>query len=270
MIATRRALAAAAALVPATFAACVPSPHGSPPDPSDVLGSVEVLEVTDGDSVSVMVDGDRLRIRLAGINAPESDDCLGPESGDSLRSLLDGRTVTLEPTDIDQYGRTVAYVSAGGTDVNVAQVEQGMAIALTDGGRLEDEILDAEARARTTGLGWWDPDSCGDSDHPGVVVELVEPDPPGPDDEHLDQELAVIKVEMATDISGWTLRDESTVNRLVFPPGTVVTPGEPLEIRSDCQGFGWCTGRSIWNNGGDAAILLAPGGSIVAIDRYRP
>ncbi len=250
--------------------ACLDTPGPPLPSATDDEQAARLIDVTDGDSLTIEVQGAPIRIRLAGINAPESDECLGAESTDSLRRLLDGDTVDFEPIDTDQYGRTVAYVSNGSEVVNLVQVRGGMAVAFTDRGSLTDEILTAESEARVARVGWWDPASCGDVEHAGVSVRIVEADPPGPDDDVLDQELVVITAEAETDLSGWTLRDESTINRLTFPDGTVVSPDRPLEISSGCDGLGWCTGRSIWNNGGDAAILQAPGGSIVAIDRYRP
>lgn len=67
--------------------------------------------VYDGDTLRVGRDGQELKIRLCGIDAPERDQSLGIESRDYLRALLDQNPqgkVIIVPVEEDQYGRTVA------------------------------------------------------------------------------------------------------------------------------------------------------------------
>ncbi|MCR4731435.1 MAG: thermonuclease family protein [Saccharofermentans sp.] len=89
-------------------------------DPS-VLVSCELERVVDGDTLIVHdPDGNRLRVRLTGINAPESvleDESKNTEEGRDaskfLKELLaDVKTVYLEYDEgrYDQYNRTLAYV----------------------------------------------------------------------------------------------------------------------------------------------------------------
>ena len=76
--------------------------------------------VIDGDTIDVMLDGHEKRVRLAGIDAPESashDEGANSEEGaratEYLRSLLpQGRTVYLlkDSSETDKYGRLVRYV----------------------------------------------------------------------------------------------------------------------------------------------------------------
>lgn len=59
-------------------------------------------------------NGEELKIRLCGIDAPEKDQQFGIESRDHLRSLIDrgiedGRLIVL-PVEQDRYGRTVAEI----------------------------------------------------------------------------------------------------------------------------------------------------------------
>ncbi|MEO1623444.1 MAG: thermonuclease family protein [Cyanobacteria bacterium J06632_3] len=67
--------------------------------------------VYDGDTLRVGRDGQELKIRLCGVDAPERDQPLGLESRDYLRSLLDqnpyGKIIVV-PVEEDRYGRTVA------------------------------------------------------------------------------------------------------------------------------------------------------------------
>lgn len=229
---------------------------------------VEVVEVADGDSLTLAVDGVETRVRLMGINAPERDECLGEVSRESLSDLVNTAGLRLEALDRDQYDRVIGYLWTDDGSVNLAQVSTGMAIAFSDGGRLTPDLMDAEDEARRSAVGWWDPVECGGGVDGTVTVRLEVADPPGPDNENLDGELVVIESDRAVDLSGFVLRDESTVNRLELPAGTIVEPGSPLFITSGCEGLGWCRGESIWNNSGDAALLVSPGGALIAIDRF--
>ena len=103
-------------------------------DPS-VLVACELERVVDGDTLIVHdPDGNRLRVRLTGINAPESvleDESKNTEEGSDaskfLKELLaDVKTVYLEYDEgqFDQYGRTLAYVwiDTGTTYIMVNEV----------------------------------------------------------------------------------------------------------------------------------------------------
>lgn len=233
---------------------------------------MEVLNVSDGDSLTVILDGEKIKVRLKGINAPESDECFGPESTATLETLVTAGPVGLVALGLDQYDRTLGYLTTSQGVANLIQVETGMAIVFSDAGSLADRLFDAETRARLDGRGWWATTACGDRPIEGVTIHLVQPDPPGPDDENLFEEMVEIRSQTRIDLSGFVVRDESTVHRYVLPPGTIVDRGSPLVIRSGCgdDGLRFCADTAIWNNRGDAAILLSPNGSIVAIDRYRP
>lgn len=103
-------------------------------DPS-VLIPCEFERVVDGDTIIVhSPDGERLRVRLTGINAPESvhpdenkNTDEGREASDFIKELLsDVGTVYLEydVEEKDQYDRTLAYVwiDIDGTYVMVNEI----------------------------------------------------------------------------------------------------------------------------------------------------
>ncbi|NET34928.1 MAG: thermonuclease family protein [Cyanothece sp. SIO1E1] len=66
--------------------------------------------VYDGDTLRVQRDGEELKIRFCGIDAPEKDQPLGIASRDHLRSLIDqgDRSIIVVPIARDRYGRMVA------------------------------------------------------------------------------------------------------------------------------------------------------------------
>jgi endonuclease YncB( thermonuclease family) len=95
----------------------------------------EVTWVVDGDTIHVSRGGVVEKVRLIGIDTPERDDCGYSAALDSMKRIIGGRAVTLVKgarTDRDQYGRLLRYVSAGGTDVGLAQIKSGYAVARFD------------------------------------------------------------------------------------------------------------------------------------------
>ncbi len=87
-----------------------------------------VVGVADGDTITVL-DADKVqhKIRLAGIDAPEKKQAFGNRSKESLSALAFDKTVNVETDKRDKYGRQVGKVLVNGQDVNLVQVERGMA-----------------------------------------------------------------------------------------------------------------------------------------------
>lgn len=87
-----------------------------------------VVGVSDGDTITVF-DSRRqqVKVRLAGIDAPESKQAFGQASKKHLSSLVFDRDVTLDCGKTDKYRRHVCVVVVDGRDVNLAQIAAGMA-----------------------------------------------------------------------------------------------------------------------------------------------
>jgi endonuclease YncB( thermonuclease family) len=86
-----------------------------------------VVAVPDGDSISVMVGRQRVKVRLAGIDAPERKQRFGNESRQALARLCRNTKARVAWTEKDDYQRLLGRVSCAGTDANAEQVRQGMA-----------------------------------------------------------------------------------------------------------------------------------------------
>lgn len=228
----------------------------------------------DGDSLSLTVDGEALEIRLDGINAPESDECLADQARTRLQQLADAG-VEIEPTGTDQFGRTLALVHSTRIPselLNEAIVTEGLALAST-GGNWSDRFIAAENEAREAQLGIWSPDACGPAVAADIRIDFSLPNPAGPD--RPAEEFITIRNEGSegVDLSGFVLRDESSSNRLPIPNGTELAPGASIAVWTGCEpasGLGWCSQTPIWNNDGDSALLLSPLGNVVAHARYDP
>ncbi len=167
----RRALAALFALalvLAATYAGTAPAPGATP-----VTGPYPVVKVVDGDTLDVMKDGERVRVRLIGINAPESVDpnrpvqCFGKEASAELARMATGQMVALE-TDpsqdtYDRYGRLLAYVFASTTNLNLHMIEAGYAYEYTYDlpYKYQREFRAAQREAQAAGRGLWAAGACG-------------------------------------------------------------------------------------------------------------
>ena len=108
-----------------------------------------VVAVSDGDTLTVRVEGQQpVKVRLAGIDAPEHDQPFGQRSRQSLSELAFGHTATVAAQKTDDYGRTVGTVTVGGVNVEAEQVQRGLAWVYrkySDDARLR--ALEAEAKA---------------------------------------------------------------------------------------------------------------------------
>jgi len=72
----------------------------------------EVVNVVDGDTIDVEIDGAPVRVRLIGVNTPEQGEQGYDEATQYTTAQLLGKTVYLEldKGTYDVYGRTLAYV----------------------------------------------------------------------------------------------------------------------------------------------------------------
>jgi endonuclease YncB( thermonuclease family) len=229
-----------------------------------------VVEVFDGDSFAV--EGDQ--VRMLGINAPEAGECYGDEARDRLSALIEGRDVQLTALDErDRFDRLLAYVTVDRHDVAETLLGDGMAIAVQSEHDRNAAYVDAAARAAADGRGLWSPDACGTPTGADVSIDQIAYDPAGPDGEALNGEYVEIvnTSDAAVDLGGWTLRDESSSNRLALDRS--IGAGERLTVRTGCGDDTadiayWCSELPVWSNAGDTAFLLDPNGNIVTWKSY--
>jgi len=113
---------------------------------------VRVVAVHDGDTVTVLKDQRRLRVRLTEIDAPELGQPFGKRSKMALSDLCFARTAELEVRGRDRYGRALGRLKCDGLDANAEQVRSGYAWVYTryasPGSPLYALQLDAQAARR--------------------------------------------------------------------------------------------------------------------------
>jgi micrococcal nuclease len=135
-------------------------------------GAATVVEVVDGDTVTVRIGEVEERVRLIGIDTPETVapdrpvECFGPEASARTAELLPpGTEISLE-RDVearDRYDRLLAYVTRAddGALVNLVLVEEGLAEASSfpPNTARDGELTAAQSRARADRRGLWG--ACG-------------------------------------------------------------------------------------------------------------
>ncbi len=136
-----------------------------------------MIDVVDGDTVEIEIDGLRERVRLLGIDAPESVhptvpvQCFGAEASAGLAEALAAGTEVELQRDIDardRYDRLLLYVyrSSDGLFVNRWLIEQGLAdTSFYEPNTAQAATLIAARReARAARIGLWG--SCDGPDQP--------------------------------------------------------------------------------------------------------
>ena len=94
---------------------------------ADILKG-RVVGITDGDSIIVLdASNTQYKIRLAGIDAPEKKQPFGQVSKRSLSNLVYEKSVQVDWSKTDRYGRLVGKVLINDLDANLEQVKRGLA-----------------------------------------------------------------------------------------------------------------------------------------------
>jgi endonuclease YncB( thermonuclease family) len=117
--------------------------------------------VSDGDTVTALTAGkEQMKIRLSGIDAPESRQPFGQRSKQSLSNLVYGKEVDLTCGKVDRYKRHICLIRVDGRDANLEQIKQGMAWHYKAYAREQptaerDLYAAEEMRAKNASMGLW-------------------------------------------------------------------------------------------------------------------
>jgi endonuclease YncB( thermonuclease family) len=129
-------------------------------EPEVESSAVEVVGVTDGDTVFVMHNGRAAKIRLTGIDCPEMGQAFGVNARRFVSEQCFGKWVTIKETGTDKYGRTLGdVVLPDGTVLNQELVRAGLAWWYRQYSHDQTlAALEKEARSAKRGL-WTDADA---------------------------------------------------------------------------------------------------------------
>ncbi|MCY4089102.1 MAG: thermonuclease family protein [Candidatus Saccharibacteria bacterium] len=136
----------------------------------------QVMKVVDGDTIDVLIDDQIERLRLIGLDTPETVDprkpveCFGLEASTKAKQLLLNKFVYLESDPSqgqrDRYGRLLRYVFLkSGFHYNLEMIKQGYAHEYTYKipYKYQTQFKDAQRQAQLSQLGLWHPQSCQDN-----------------------------------------------------------------------------------------------------------
>ena len=114
----------------------------------------QVVAIADGDTLTLLVGSVQHKVRLTEIDTPERAQPWGQKAKQALADKVFQRTIIVQISGYDRYGRTLGRVYLDNRDINRELVEEGHAWAyrryLTD-----QDFLTAEALARDRQLGLW-------------------------------------------------------------------------------------------------------------------
>lgn len=293
------AVAPATQALPATQAppaTSVPEIAGGPALPSD-LPSARVIKVVDGDTVDVLIDGREERVRLIGIDTPESVapsrpvECYGREASTFTSQLLIGQSVLLEDdssqANRDDFGRLLRYIwLLDGRMANYEIIAQGYGFEYTYDlpYRYQAEFRAAQNAARAAQAGLWAPETCNGESRPATEAAGPTPQPPpaatgaafagcgaAPDAASapnspirivdIDKEAEVVTLrnvsQEAVDLTGWILCSIRGA-QIHMGIGGILNAGEEDSFPSTAD-------ENIWSNGSsDPGALYDAQGRLIA------
>jgi endonuclease YncB( thermonuclease family) len=114
-----------------------------------------VIHIVDGDTYDIMLSGQKIRIRMDGIDAPERGMDYYKQAKNYLGELCENKEIRVEVTDTDKYGRSIAksYLPDG-RELGQEMVRAGMAWhykKYSDDAKLSQ----LEQEAKSAGIGLW-------------------------------------------------------------------------------------------------------------------
>jgi micrococcal nuclease len=116
-----------------------------------------VVGVSDGDTLTVLrPDRTQVKVRLYGVDAPETGQDFGQRAKQAASALTFGKTVTVRPVATDRYGRTVAKVILpGGRSLNHELVRSGSAWWYRSYAPKDATLAGLESEAKAARRGLW-------------------------------------------------------------------------------------------------------------------
>jgi len=128
----------------------------------------KIVKVVDGDTVDIDIDGHTERVRLIGVNTPETKhptkpiECFGPEASAYLTQLLPQGTAVRIERDVearDRYGRMLLYLYLGSNNlfINLDLVARGFGtpMSIEPNTFHRNDFVRAAAQAEAANVGLW-------------------------------------------------------------------------------------------------------------------
>jgi endonuclease YncB( thermonuclease family) len=230
----------------------------------------KVVNVIDGDTIAVQLDGLVVKVKYIGIDAPESIsrlEYLGKQAKNRNRELVTGRDVLLyrDETDRDRFDQLLRYVFVDDRFINYEMISQGYARALdappdSDCAQLFKE---EEESVKKRALGIWAPHTPQPEQSLALSNIIIFT---------MNKEEEFVDIQNAGDtvlnLEGWKLVSE--LGKEECKLNGIIHPSEIVRIFSgkDQPGFSCGFNKPIWDDKDpDPAVLYDPDGTEMA--RYQ-
>jgi micrococcal nuclease len=180
-------VAGCAATAASTPTVSPPAPFESPtaqptsaPEPTPSGEAATVIRVVDGDTIHARVNGTDEKVRIIGMDSPETSkpgtpvECFAKEAtAEAKRLLKPSDRIVLQPDPTqdtrDRFGRLLAHVFlADGSLFAQTMIRHGWAVHYVYDGVpsiYADRLAAAEAKARAEKVGLWSPKTCNGNPH---------------------------------------------------------------------------------------------------------
>ncbi|MDD4938527.1 MAG: thermonuclease family protein [Candidatus Shapirobacteria bacterium] len=125
-----------------------------------------LVKVIDGDTLTVKINDKEESVRLIGIDAPESNECMGTEATEKLKEMLENKEIKLEADESqenqDVYGRLLRYVFIDGQLINQRMITDGWAKEYTFkvAYKYQEKFKEVENQAKENKKGIWGGNIC--------------------------------------------------------------------------------------------------------------
>ena len=121
------------------------------------IENVKVVKVYDGDTITILDNNKKVKVRLYGIDAPELKQTYGKQARDYLSDIVFNKSITLKVYNKDVYGRQVAEVIYNNANINQLLVKTGNVYVYTKYNNELNIYLPLEQYAKQNKLGVWNP-----------------------------------------------------------------------------------------------------------------
>ena len=122
---------------------------------SNLLFSYRVISVSDGDTITIMMNGEKQKIRLYGIDTPEINQSFGTEAKQFLSDQILNKEVEIEVKDTDRYKRLVAIVYLNNKSMNELLLKEGWAWWYEAYSKKEYKYRELQEEAQRRKRGMW-------------------------------------------------------------------------------------------------------------------
>ena len=122
---------------------------------SNLLLGYRVIHVSDGDTITIMMDGEKQKIRLYGIDTPEINQSFGTEAKQFLSDQILNKEVEIVIKDTDRYKRLVAIVYFNNKSMNEVLLKEGWAWWYEAYAKKEYKYKELQEEAQKKKRGMW-------------------------------------------------------------------------------------------------------------------